>query len=101
MPQHPTWQADVFPFVQARCVRCHNAQQTGDPLSPGVLQGNFDHPSFDDFATLDSGIFIQLAPRYIQSGDPKMEMPPPPAAKLADWQIQTILRFVADNKPSQ
>jgi len=101
VPEKPSWQADVYPIVKARCVRCHNAQQTGDPLSPGVLQGNFDHASFDDFASLDQNIFFQLAPTYIESDDPKTQMPPPPAARLADWQIQTIARFVTDNKPSQ
>jgi len=102
VPEHPTWQNDVYPIMQARCVRCHNAGKTMDPLSlPGMpVLGNFDSPSFDQFATLDKSLFF-LAPDLISNrGDPKT-MPPLPAAALAQWQIDTITRFVNDNKPAQ
>lgn len=109
VPEHPTWQNDVHPIVAARCVRCHNAQETQDPLSPGtVVQGNFDHASFDDFTTIDRFLFIAQAAALVATsavGDaaapgPTMQMPPPPAATLAQWQIDTITRFVKDNSPT-
>jgi hypothetical protein len=101
VPEHPTWQNDVYPIMVARCIRCHNAQGdngggTRDPLyMPGTpVQGNFDHESFDDFQALDKSFFSQ-AGNEVADGS----MPPLPAAKLADWQIQTIRNFVKDNDP--
>ena len=105
VPQKPSWEVDVFPVVKARCVRCHNAQETPDPLSPvqNVL-GNFDHASYSDFAQIDKLLFgtaplyiVNDAPADAAASDPKMHMPPPPAATLAQWQIDTITRFVKNN----
>jgi hypothetical protein len=94
VPEKPTWEADVRPIMLARCVRCHDAVGERDPLSqmdvPAI--GNFSHVSFSDFTPADMGL-IKLAPTWIQSDDPLMAMPPPPAAKLADWQIETIVRW--------
>lgn len=101
VPEHPTWQDDVRPIMVARCVRCHDATLgESDPLSqmgkPAI--GNFSYASFSDFTDNDKG-YLSLAPTYIQSSAPLVEMPPPPAAKLADWQIETIKNFVKDNFP--
>ena len=97
VPQNPSWTDDVYPILVARCVRCHNGMPQGDPLSGGVIApGNLDHPSFADVMGLDK-LVITAAPTYITGGMPGMLMPPPPAAKLADWQIQTIKNFVSAN----
>ncbi len=103
VPQHPTWQGDVYPILVARCTRCHNANKTPDPESlPGLpVQGNFDYASFDDLSTTGNApLFVGLAAKYVQANTPPTQMPPAPAAKLADWQIETIKRFVADHAPS-
>jgi len=102
VPQHPSWQNDVFPIVVARCVRCHNSDKTADPLSlpgKGVL-GNFDFPSFDELQGGDLSLFL-AAPMFISDRTIPLTMPPLPAAQLAQWQIDTITRFVNDNKPTQ
>jgi hypothetical protein len=102
VPQHPTWQGDVYPILVARCTRCHNANKTSDPESlPGIsVLGNFDYASFDDLSTGDAAAFVLLAAKYVQASTPPTQMPPAPAAKLADWQIETIKRFVADHAPT-
>ena len=99
VPEHPTWQNDVYPILEARCVRCHNSDKTADPLSlPGIpVQGNFDFPSFDQLQGLDRNYFL-TAPEYISDSSMPLAMPPLPAAQLAQWQIDTITRFVKDNK---
>jgi len=102
VPEHPTWQNDVFPIVVARCVRCHDSDKTADPLSlPGTaVLGNFDFPSFDQLQGLDRSVFV-TAPTYIRDRSLPLTMPPLPAAQLAQWQIDTITRFVNDNKTTQ
>jgi len=103
VPEHPNWQNDVYPIVRARCVRCHNADKTADPLSlPGLpVQGNFDFPSFDQVQGLDRSLFLVMVPSLISDSSLPLAMPPLPAAKLAQWQIDTITRFVNDNKMTQ
>jgi len=103
VPEHPTWQNDVYPIVEARCIRCHNSGKTMDPLSmPGVpVQGNFDFPSYDQLQDLDRLLFLGYAADLVADSDEAAVMPPPPAARLAQWQIDTITRFVKDNKPTQ
>src|SRR3569623_3215047 len=102
VPEHPTWQDDVRPIMVARCVRCHTTTPQGDPESRGGKPGtgDFSHASLDDFMPLDK-IALRAAPDRIRSDDPLQEMPPPPAAKLADWQIETIARYETDNSDKQ
>ena len=98
VPAHPTWQDDVYPIMLARCVRCHDGAGTMDPLyMPQVAApGNFDHTSFDDFMGADKIYFLQAKTRIVNPV-PALTMPPLPAAKLADWQVQTIANFIDDN----
>jgi len=101
VPANPSWVADVHPIMVARCIRCHNADKPSDPESPPLnpaLQGNFDYASLDDFKkSTDFGLFLVAAVQQVSSG----AMPPPPAAKLADWQIETITNFVNELKNAQ
>ena len=101
VPAHPTWQDDVYPIMVARCVRCHNSTGTPDPLYMPTVSafGNFDHASFGDFAPSDL-IHFWAAKTWILDATPAQSMPPAPAAKLADWQIQTITNFIKDQMPS-
>jgi len=104
VPEHPTWQNDVYPIMVARCIRCHDATLgESDPLSRGGLKGlgNFDHASYSDFTDPTDLNAVYTAPARIVSDVPGSVMPPPPAAKLAQWQIDTITRFVKDNMPKQ
>ena len=96
-PASPTWANDVYPIVRARCIRCHNAQLTGDPAIGKTAMGgdrrpssNFDYPTWD---AIKLAVFAPLAPMYITQMDPKMRMPPPPYAELEGWQVDTITAF--------
>jgi len=97
VPENPTWVADVRPIFVARCVRCHDATLgETDPLSRmGTTHaiGNFSYASFSDFSDGDKGAILTSDTR-IQNPSPVMVMPPPPAALLADWQIQTIKNWI-------
>jgi len=100
VPKNPSWQNDVYPIMVARCARCHDATLgENDPTSGANRRaiGDFSHASFDDFSDTDK-TYLGVAPMYIESGVPAAKvMPPPPAAKLADWQIETIKNFVTAN----
>src|SRR3569623_189461 len=100
VPEHPTWQDDVRPIMVARCVRCHDAALgETDPWGRHAV-GNFSSASFSDISDTDKTLFA-TAPALMQTDVPLSVMPPPPNAKLADWQIETLTRFVKDNLPSQ
>ena len=91
VPENPTWVADVHPIMVARCIRCHDATLgESDPLSMMGAHaiGNFSYASFSDFSDTDKNLVIM-------SGDQvsKGLMPLAPAAKLADWQIETLQRW--------
>lgn len=94
VPQDPSWDVDVFPIMMARCVRCHNGQGTVDPLAAppavGPAPGNFDHASRAEFMQSPDASLLPLFKDYVPNG----MMPPPPAAKLSDWEVQTIMRWV-------
>jgi len=95
VPENPTWVADVRPIFVARCVRCHDGKGESDPLSRmgTPAAGNFSYVSFSDFSTTDKGL-IMLSGMRIESSSPSSVMPPPPAAVLADWQIETIKNWI-------
>ena len=95
VPQDPSWDADVFPILMARCVRCHDGSGAVDPLStsPTPAPGNFNHASRSEFMQSSDAGFVPLFPMYVSTG----LMPPPPAAKLADWEIQTITRWATSS----
>lgn len=96
VPENPTWVADVRPIMVARCVRCHDgAVGESDPLvhSTSPPLGDFSHQSFSDFSDGDKSL-ISMAGSYVESTNPTKQMPPPPAAVLADWEIQTIKNWL-------
>jgi hypothetical protein len=123
-PSMPTYEADVRPILMARCVRCHQIPQMGDPTSdllpasnplgkdnPTLLQQPPTAPAqFDTYADTncppaDGGTCIfgalSFAPSikiYI-SDNPPLPMPPPPAPALTSYQRDTINRW-ADETPT-
>src|SRR5262249_14351218 len=110
VPDHPTWADDVHPLMQARCIRCHQPATVGDPKA-GV-QGSllavgggvsFDWPTYDAVpadvraslgltGTNDTSATIRS---YATGNPPSIRMPPPPAAKLQDWEVQLLIRWAA------
>jgi hypothetical protein len=87
IPANPTWADDVRPLMVARCIRCHQTNPVGDP-GGGVATGDFDFESISDFDAADLALSRE-------SGDQARMgyMPPAPAARLADWQIEILERW--------
>jgi hypothetical protein len=90
VPANPTWANDVRPLMVARCIRCHDTTQRGDPLSlsGAVALDSFNYENFTDIP----GPVVTLLQMQVGlvSLDTSSRMPPPPAAKLQDWQIETL-----------
>jgi len=112
-PAHPTW-ANVQPILAGECTSCHGA--TADYIGAGRTGGGYRFDFYDmkvsvcDEATQVLGAGKQLALAYAdkiwqQISTPadqpsaRPPMPPPPAPYLADWEWQTIQRWVADGAP--
>ena len=100
-PAMPSFALDVQPILAAHCLRCHGAGGTlqgepGDPLGvPGVCY-------FDLYETLGD---CNTDPTTCKTGTKTCAliweayfpiMPPPPAAKLNDWEL-SVLRTWAKN----
>lgn len=111
--EHPTW-TDVRPILSGECVHCHGstADRLGDARTGGGFRLDFYDMKQDvcGEATRVLGVGKSLAYAYRDEiweaitapadnpgGRPRM--PPPPASYLADWQWQTIQRWVADGAP--
>lgn len=98
VPTNPTWVEDVRPIMVARCIRCHQSTPTNDPGLKTVAFGDFDHQNLSDFSASDLS-FAMMSGKAITGKIPITSspgngiMPPPPAAKLADWQIETLQRW--------
>jgi hypothetical protein len=85
VPANPTWAEDVHPIMVARCIRCHHSPAAGD-FDVTIAAGNFD---FQNFADIDGGDLNLLTGEGADQAQMGL-MPPPPAARLADWQIETL-----------
>jgi mono/diheme cytochrome c family protein len=116
-PDMPTYDRDVRPIMLSRCVRCHGAGGTlnADPAMIGTAQGIPIQGYFDAYADRgdctpsDAGIvpstckpgaktYAPLMAIVIEStGDGRM--PPLPAPKLTDRQIEIIKRWAAEMPP--
>jgi hypothetical protein len=112
-PQHPTW-ADVQPILAGECSHCHGstADHPGDARTGGGFRLDFYDMRMDVCAgaTHVLGEGKPLAFAYADEiwaaitapadrPDERPRMPPPPAPTLADWQWQTIERWIADGAP--
>ena len=93
VPAKPTWEADVYPLLVARCIRCHDSPSRSDPASGRVGAINFNFPTLVAAASV-TGILQSMGPKVVKGiladSIAKTRMPPPPAEALADWEIQII-----------
>lgn len=89
VPAHPTWADDVRPILLESCVSCHNA--TSDEPS-------YDYATLADFqaARANFEFLISMGEGAIRRPALSSPMPPPPAAPLPDWQVETLVRWFKD-----
>jgi len=120
-PDMPTFAHDVEPIMLARCVRCHGAggMLNADPASTSPsfknvppLSGYFDHLEDQGDCSVPEG-GVTTSPsckrglKYYASGNPGNVvwnvyfpmMPPAPAPKLTDRQLDVINRWLKDPLP--
>jgi len=115
VPAHPTWEADVHPILQARCERCHSTQvitaqgsaQRSDLIASkeiGAPTTSFDYATTADLPT---NVMVGITTitqfwkgaltgkdNFLRLPDENSNrMPPIPATRLEDWQIDTIERW--------
>lgn len=101
-PANPTWADDIHPLMVSRCIRCHDDPGQVDPASaatgiailkvPGTP--SFNYANFGDIPQTPNLMYLTIAAKYARgevTGIPRM--PPPPAAELADWQIDMLDRW--------
>lgn len=91
-PVSPTWKDDVRPIVVSRCMRCHDGTGNGDPSvknSAGGTGYNFTAADYPAPGPELLRMFLSPAMNVLR-GIPSTlrRMPPPPLAKLEDWQIE-------------
>jgi hypothetical protein len=123
-PAMPSYQKDVRPIFMSHCVRCHGAGGTlqGDPnnyplgtppelYTPGAP--SFCHLNvYDDqgdctadmssckagahsCATTYKGFMVG----YLHAQEGGLPMPPPPAPRLTDWELEVVDRWLANPIP--
>jgi hypothetical protein len=124
VPASPTYANDVRYILQARCVRCHDETfrgesvpgyfPTGTPLichlnryeSTGDCTGsNVNNPMVcsagaglcGNIPGMLSLISFYAIPGELNSGNPTM--PPPPAPKLNDWEMEVVTKWVTNLGP--
>jgi hypothetical protein len=101
VPGEPTYEADVKPILEARCIRCHGYPQL-EGATEKVRFDLFECPTTDAGPPCSAGAKI-IAPvmkvRLLLSDDAAGHMPPKPAAPLSKYQVDTIVKW-ADEKPA-
>ena len=114
-PAKPTYAKDVAPIFEAHCNRCHGAVLQGEPrpttTNPTPLTCHFSFLGTDpaNCASVggaapascmgaDQPSCLLLAVMYINGhGKP---MPPAPATKLSDWEIDVITAWSKEGPPA-
>ena len=95
-PANPTWEHDVRPLLVARCIRCHDSPPGRDPaVTSGIAalkatSFNFNYQRFADIPVMMVLPALKLSGSATRGTLPGFLMPPPPAEKLEDWQIETL-----------
>jgi hypothetical protein len=108
-PANPTWDADVRPLLEARCLRCHSNPSNMDPFTTTDKPGHhFDYLHWGDIQAIlnvtpteSNAVWAKavLPSLYLYAKGPMgttRRMPPPPGAALEDWQIETLERWGAN-----
>jgi mono/diheme cytochrome c family protein len=104
VPAQPTWVSDVEPILRANCFSCHGA--SADTLG----RHRFDVYDLDSYST--AGAFTDLdvvggkmeAPlilSYATDPNDNTRMPPPPAPRLSDRDIEILRRWAAAKPPAR
>jgi hypothetical protein len=105
-PDTPTWEADVRPLLQARCLRCHSRDIRSDQYAGTAAPSyTFDFETWAELRDAPMTDLDRFAARaallgvvpYVR-GDvvanfPYPIMPPAPAAHLPGWQIDMLDRW--------
>ena len=100
VPGRPTYEADVKPILEARCIRCH-----GNPSLQAAPDrfDLFECPAVDGSAgpcmRAAKDVAGTMSVRIQLANSVFGHMPPSPAAPLSPYQIDTITKW-ADEKPS-
>jgi len=95
-PANPTWEQDIYPLMVARCIRCHDNPTHVDPLvtAPLGTAFGFNHPTLQALAADAVAMAsIKLAPSYVRGEVLGKMMPPAPAEKLEQWQIDMLANW--------
>ncbi|HVZ72308.1 MAG TPA: hypothetical protein VHJ20_08030 [Polyangia bacterium] len=104
VPEMITYEKDVGPLLNARCVRCHGAGGTlnKDPdISPAWIAGKMTDGMPDHHDTPQSAMFDTLAhAKMYANGFVKLwldyPMPPPPGAQLTDREREILLNWTGE-----
>jgi len=89
IPEHPTWADDVRPLIVTSCVSCHNATSE---------EPSYDYATFADFMAAPANLefLTSMGEGAIRRPALSSPMPPPPAAPLPAWQVETLVRWFKD-----
>jgi hypothetical protein len=105
VPANPTYEQHVRPILEARCLRCHSNPINLDLARPDT---SMPHYSLDIRTEAELQLqtnmavytFIKASYAYAKGTvNPPGIMPPPPAAPLEDWQIETLERWSQAQPP--
>jgi hypothetical protein len=101
VPGMPTYEADVKPILEARCIRCHD--YPGLQGAPADRFDLYECPSPDGSAgpctRAARDLALSISGRvHLGSGD-ALRMPRAPAAPLSPYQIDIIGKWAAENPP--
>jgi len=119
VPNNPTYEDDVRPILESRCIRCHGAGGTlnTDPDHTGLVKGGAPFNGYFNQLGEDCpndggppgschGLLwytvatfppngADLLTKYIRSTDDNMRMPPPPTPPLTTRQLDVFNKWLA------
>jgi hypothetical protein len=127
-PSAPTFTSDVRPILMAHCVRCHGANDMlANEIIDGAVAGGPPLTCYldslddrGDCSSVDGGPpdrrLCKRGAGHCAARDPTSDlslfdfyvfraagtadrMPPPPAAPLNEWEMNTLQRWVANGAP--
>ncbi|HET6149295.1 MAG TPA: hypothetical protein VFH68_17285 [Polyangia bacterium] len=99
VPGQPSYEADVKPILEARCIRCHGFPQVGGaPSRFDVYACPAPDGTTCDTAAKDHA--LAMVGRIKLDKDHPSHMPPKPAAPLSPYQIDTLDKWSKQNPPS-
>jgi hypothetical protein len=101
VPGAPGYEVDIKPILDARCVRCHAYPYVANAF-PGIRLDLYDCSSLPDagsvcqFGAKDKAERINIRVHGKGLG---VQMPPPPAALLSPYQVDTIEKWFKAGAP--